>query len=83
MTANALRGAPNFHAVSFRQAFGNQLSADGVVTVAVLKAKRSWRVLYASSSLTPDAPLTGKQQLSPLSAWLHAAHAAGIHVKSG
>src|SRR3954471_1671210 len=83
MTANALRGAPNFHAVSFRQAFGNQLSADGVVTVAVLKAKRSWRVLYASSSLTPDAPLTGKQKLSPLSAWLHAARAAGIHVKAG
>jgi len=83
MTANALRGAPNFHAVNFRQAFGNQLSADGVVTVAVLKAKRSWKVLYASSSLTPDAPLTGKQKLSPLSAWLHAARAAGIRVKSG
>ena len=83
MTAAALRGAPNFHAVSFRQAFGQQLSADGVVTVAVLKAKRSWRVLYASSSLTPDAPLTGKQKLSPLSAWLHAARAAGIRVKSG
>ena len=59
------------------------LSADGVVTVAVLKAKRSWKVLYASSSLTPDAPLTGKQKLSPLSAWLHAARAAGIRVKSG
>ena len=83
MTAAALRGAPNFHAVSFRQAFGQQLSADGVVTVAVLKAKRSWKVLYASSSLTPDAPLTGKQKLSPLSAWLHAARAAGIRVKSG
>ena len=53
------------------------------MTVAVLKAKRSWKIIYASSSLTPDAPLTGKQKLSPLSAWLHAARAAGIHVKSG
>ena len=83
MTAEAMRGAPNFHGVTFRQMFGNQLSADGVVTVAVLKGKRSWKVLYASSSLTPDAGLTGKRKLSPLAAWLHAARAAGIHVNSG
>ena len=82
MTAEAMRGAPNFHAVTFRQAFGRVLSADGVVTVAVVKAKRSWKVLYASSSLTPDAALRGKQALSPLSAWLHAARAAGIRVKA-
>ena len=81
MTAEAMRGAPNFHAVTFRQAFGRALSADGVVTVAVVKAKRGWKVVYASSSLTPDAALTGKQKLSPLSAWLQAARAAGIHVQ--
>jgi len=80
MTAEAMRGAPNFHAVTFRQAFGRVLSADGVVTVAVVKAKRGWKVVYASSSLTPDAALTGSQKLSPLSAWLRAAHAAGIRV---
>ncbi len=82
MTAGPLRGAPNFHAVTFRQAFGRELSADGVVTVAVLKAKHSWKVLYASSSLTPDAPLRGTRALSPKSAWLRAARAAGIHVNS-
>ena len=80
MTAEAMRGAPNFHGVSFRQAFGRALSADGVVTVAVVKAKGGWKVVYASSSLTPDTALMGKQKLSPLSAWLHAARAAGIHV---
>ena len=57
MSAEAMRGAPNFHAVTFRQAFGRVLSADGVVTVAVVKAKRGWKVVYASSSLTPDASL--------------------------
>ena len=80
MTAESMRGAPNVHAVSFRQAFGRVLSADGVVTVAVVKTKHAWKVLYASSSLTPDAGLSGKQKLSPLSAWLRAARAAGIHV---
>jgi len=83
MTAEPMRRAPNFHAVTFRQVFGRALSADGVVTVAVVKAKRTWKVLYASSSLTPDSPLTGKQKLSPLSAWLRAARAAGIHVAGG
>jgi hypothetical protein len=82
MSAEAMRGAPWFHAVSFRQAFGGVLSADGVVTVAVVRGKHAWKVLYASSSLTPDAPLTGAQTLTPLSAWLHAARAAGIHVKA-
>ena len=83
MSAEAMRGAPNFHAVTFRQAFGRVLSADGVVTVAVVKAKRGWKVVYASSSLTPDASLTGSQKLSPLSAWLRAARAAGIRVQGG
>jgi extracellular elastinolytic metalloproteinase len=83
MTAEAMRGAPNFHAVSFRQAFGGALSADGVVTVAVVKARGgAWKVIYASSSLTPDARLTGKQKLSPLSAWLRAARATGIHINA-
>ena len=82
MTAEPLRGAPWFHAVSFRQAFGGVLSADGVVTVGVVKAKHAWKVVYASSTLTPDAPLTGRQTLSPLSAWLRAARATGIHLKA-
>jgi hypothetical protein len=80
MTAEAMRGAPNFHAVTFRQTFGRALSADGLATVAVVKAKRGWKVVYASSSLTPDAALRGTKKLSPLAAWLHAARAAGIHV---
>src|SRR6478735_1863995 len=33
MTAEPMRGAPYFHAVTFRQAFGRALSFDGVVTV--------------------------------------------------
>jgi len=83
MTAEPMRGAPYFHAVTFRQAFGRALSFDGVVTVAVVKARSGWKVVYASSSLTPDAGLKGKQKLSPVSAWLRAARAAGIHVNRG
>jgi extracellular elastinolytic metalloproteinase len=82
MSAEPFRGAPNFHAVSFRQAFGGVLSADGVVTVGVVKAKGAWKVVYVSSSLTPDTGLSGKRSLSPLSAWLRAARAAGIHLKA-
>ena len=81
MTAEGMRGAPYFHAVTFRQAFGRRLSADGMVTVAVVRGKAgAWKVVYASSSLTPDAALSGKAKLSPLAGWLRAARAAGIHV---
>src|SRR5690349_19024971 len=54
MNAEPMRDAPWFHVVSFRQAFGNVLSADGVVSVSVVKAKNTWKVVYVSSSLTPD-----------------------------
>jgi hypothetical protein len=80
--AEPMRGAPYFHAVTFRQMFGNAASADGLVTVAVVKAKHAWKVVYVSSSLTPDRGLTGRQRLSPLAAWLHAAGHVGIRLKT-
>jgi extracellular elastinolytic metalloproteinase len=84
MTAEPMRGAPNFQVVTFRQAFGRLLSADGVVSVSVVKGKHgAWKVVYASSSLSPASALKGEQKLSPLSAWLRAARAAGIHVGAG
>jgi extracellular elastinolytic metalloproteinase len=82
MNAESMRDAPWFHVVSFRQAFGNVLSADGVVSVSVVKAKSTWKVVYVSSSLTPDAQLTGRRALSPLAAWLRAARATGIHISA-
>jgi hypothetical protein len=45
-----------------------------------VRAKRGWKVVYASSSLTPDTALTGKRLLRPVAAWRHAARAAGAHV---
>src|SRR5262245_28575751 len=75
-TAAALRGS-RAHAVAFRQTFGGVLSADGVATVTVLRAKRGWRVVYASSSLTPDTLVTGTRVLRPVAAWRAAARAAG------
>jgi hypothetical protein len=58
-TAAPLRGS-RVHAVVFRQTFGGVLSADGVATVTVVRAKHGWKVVYASSSLTPDTVVTGK-----------------------
>jgi extracellular elastinolytic metalloproteinase len=78
-TAAPLRGS-RVHAVVFRQTFGGVLSADGLATVAVVLAKHSWKVVYASSSLTPDTAVTGKRLLRPVSAWRHAAIAAGARV---
>jgi hypothetical protein len=43
-------------------------------------AQRGWNVVYASSSLTPDAALTGSRSLTPLAAWRQAARATGAHV---
>ena len=73
-TAAPLRGS-HAYAVVFRQTFGGVVSADGMVTVTVASAKHGWNVVYASSSLTPDAGLTGARALTPLSAWQHAAQA--------
>ncbi len=78
-TAAPLRGS-RVHAVVFRQTFGGVLSADGLATVAVVRAKLSWKVVYASSSLAPDTAVTGKRLLRPASAWRHAAIAAGARV---
>ena len=76
-TAAPLRGAPNVHAVTFRQTFGGVLSADGLATVTVVQAHGAWNVVYVSSSLTPDRGLTGKRVLTPTAAWAKAAGAAG------
>jgi hypothetical protein len=81
LTAAPLRGS-KAHAVSFRQTFGGALSADGVVTVTVVPARTGWKVVYASSSLARDQAVTGKRSLSPVHAWIKAAHAAGIHVSN-
>ena len=75
-TAAPLRGS-RVHAAVFRQTFGGVLSADGIATVAVVRAKHSWKVVYASSSLTPDTVVTGKRLLRPVAAWRAAARAAG------
>ena len=80
-TAAPLRGS-HAYAVVFRQTFGGVVSADGMVTVTVVSAKHGWNVVYASSSLTPDAGLTGARALTPLSAWQHAAQATGAHVSA-
>jgi hypothetical protein len=81
LTSVALRGSKS-HAVSFRQTFGGALSADGVVTVTVVRAKTSWKVVYASSSLAHDQAVTGKRSLSPVHAWVKAANATGLQVSS-
>ena len=81
LTSAPLRGS-KAHAVSFRQTFGDALSADGVVTVTVVQAKTGWKVVYASSSLARDQAVVGKRSLSPVRAWIKAASAAGIHVSS-
>jgi hypothetical protein len=78
-TAAPLRGS-RVHAVVFRQAFGGVLSADGIATVTVVRAKHGWKVVYASSSLTPDTVVTGKRLLRPVAAWRAAARAAGARV---
>jgi extracellular elastinolytic metalloproteinase len=75
-TAAPLRGS-RVHAVVFRQTFGGVLSADGVATVTVVRAKHAWKVVYASSNLTPDTIVTGKRLLRPVVAWRKAARAAG------
>jgi len=82
MTAEALRGTHHRdYAVVFRQMFAGVASADGVVTVSVVRAVHGWNVVYVSSSLTPDASrLTGKRTLTPVAAWLKAAQAAGYRV---
>ncbi len=79
-TSAPLRGS-RVHAVSFRQTFDGVLSADGVVTVTVVKAKHSWKVVYASSSLTPDTKVTGRRVLRPVAAWRQAARATGAKVQ--
>jgi extracellular elastinolytic metalloproteinase len=76
-TAAPLRGAPDVHAVTFRQTFGGVLSADGLATVTVVRSHGAWNVVYASSSLTPDLGLTGRRVLTPTAAWAKAAGAAG------
>ena len=78
-TAAPLRGS-RVHAVTFRQTFGGVLSADGFVTVTVVRAKHTWKVVYASSNLAPDTAVTGKRLLRPATAWRHAAIAAGARV---
>lgn len=77
--AAPLRGS-RVHAVVFRQTFGGALSADGVATVTVVPAKHGWRVVYASSSLAPDAAATGARVLKPVAAWEQAARATGAKV---
>ena len=77
--AAPLRGS-RVHAVVFRQTFGGALSADGVATVTVVPAKHTWKVVYASSNLTPDGGVTGARLLQPVAAWRHAALAAGAKV---
>ena len=79
LTAAPLRGS-KAHAVTFRQTFGGALSADGVVTVTVVRAKHAWKVVYASSSLAHDQALTGRRSLSPVHAWIKAAAATGLHI---
>jgi extracellular elastinolytic metalloproteinase len=79
LTAAPLRGS-KAHAVTFRQTFGGALSADGVVTVTVVRAKHAWKVVYASSSLAHDQALTGRRSLSPVHAWVKAAAATGLHI---
>src|SRR6266542_657910 len=78
-TAAPLRGSRSY-AVVFRQTFGGVLSADGIATVTVVRAKDGWNVVYASSSLTPDTAVTGKRVLGPVAAWRQAARAAGARV---
>ncbi|HEX3268718.1 MAG TPA: M36 family metallopeptidase, partial [Gaiellaceae bacterium] len=78
-TAAPLRGS-RADAVTFRQTFGGVLSADGVATVTVVRATHAWKVVYASSSLTPDTAVTGKRLLRPVSAWRRAARAAGARL---
>jgi hypothetical protein len=79
VTAAPLRGS-RVHAVVFRQTFGGVLSADGLATVAVVRAKHGWKVVYASSSLAPDTAVIGKRLLRPVAAWRQAARAAGARV---
>ena len=78
-TAAPLRGSRSY-AVVFRQTFGSALSADGIATVTVVRTKHAWKVVYASSSLTPDTAVTGKLALRPVAAWRRAARATAARV---
>jgi extracellular elastinolytic metalloproteinase len=63
------------YAILFQQSFeGLRAAEGGLLTVAVEgSAARGWKVAYVSSSLTPDATLSGEPTLSAVQAWLIAA----------
>jgi extracellular elastinolytic metalloproteinase len=82
MTAEAMPGTHHRdYTVVFRQMFAGVPSSDGVLAVSVVRKGHGWNVVYVSSSLAPDARrLTGKRILTPVAAWLRAAHAAGYRI---
>ena len=77
-SANRL-GTSNGWAVNFKQVFdGLAASEGGLVTVGVLKARRGWKVISVSSSLTRDRAMADSIQLSAAGAWATAARGSGI-----
>ena len=70
-------------AVTFRQtARGATLLCDGLVTVALRKAGRSWKVVFVSSSMTGRLGQSGRPVLGARQAWLRAARSVGHKVSS-
>src|SRR4051794_3956965 len=70
VTQAPLKGAPNDHAVVFRQTFGGVLSIDNMLSLSVVgSAKAGWKIAYVGSSLAPSSKLHGKTRLTPLAAW--------------
>ncbi len=77
--ANRLAGS-NGWTVNYRQVFGGLDAAQGgLVTVTVTgTARKGWKVVFVSSSLTRDRALAGTIKLSGAQAWVRAAHSVGL-----
>jgi extracellular elastinolytic metalloproteinase len=77
--ANRLAGS-NGWTVNYRQVFGGLEAAQGgLVTVTVTgTARKGWKVVFVSSSLTRDRALAGSIKLSGAQAWVRAAHSVGL-----
>jgi hypothetical protein len=70
-------------AITFRQrARSAALLQDGYLTVALRRAGKAWRVVYASSSLSGNTARAGRASLRPTQAWLRAVRSVGRDVSS-
>ncbi len=69
-------------AVFFRQSFdGLTSTTDGIATVAVTGSKADgWNVVFASSTLAPDQPVSGATELTAAEAYVQAAEAVGTDI---